>query len=552
MKHKALPAVMLMTAGLARAWGPDACGPARLPEGVVEPLGGGGPSHHARGPCITPEIARGVQARIDAYRALHPAPPYAGRGPLLYTFFPQGGNWYMDLAATSFVDLDPSPNFRDFSCTAWSYDTHAGTDSELRSFGEQVIGVPVFSALAGTVIARDDGHPDMNTIPMGQPGNYVIIDHGGGREAWYFHLKNGSVGVSVGQVVRAGEQIGLTASSGHSGGPHLHFESRQSGAVYEPFAGACRPGASGWVHQPAIRRDLYLADAAPSIVHMGTVPGWPFESPRTGQFAITDNDHWLWINVHNLPANSTYRLRYVRPNGQVEFQSSTFPLNNPEFYTRAWYWFWGFYIPDMHSAGGVGTWRIQLDLNGVQALDAPVEVRPQRSADFNRPPAALESLEFDPPAPAAGDAIFCRIGTSLLYDDPDYDIVRYEYRWTVNGQVVRVVTSAGHADAIPANSGAPGAVVSCTVTPSDGRVSGPPSAVSVRIAGGCIADVDDGTGSGVPDGGVTIEDLLYYLFIFDLGLLAADVDDGTGTGTTDGGVTIDDLLYYLARFDAGC
>lgn len=70
--------------------------------------------------------------------------------------------------------------------------------------------------------------------------------------------------------------------------------------------------------------------------------------------------------------------------------------------------------------------------------------------------------------------------------------------------------------------------------------------------GPCIADVDDGTGSGTPDGGVTIEDLLHYLSIFDDGLLAADVDDGTGTGTRDGGVTIDDLLYYLVRFDAGC
>lgn len=31
-----------------------------------------------------------------------------------------------------------------------------------------------------------------------------------------------------------------------------------------------------------------------------------------------------------------------------------------------------------------------------------------------------------------------------------------------------------------------------------------------------------------------------------------DVDDGTGTGTPDGGVTIDDLLYFLQRFEAGC
>ena len=57
---------------------------------------------------------------------------------------------------------------------------------------------------------------------------------------------------------------------------------------------------------------------------------------------------------------------------------------------------------------------------------------------------------------------------------------------------------------------------------------------------------------GTPDGGVTIDDLLYYLAIFSEGLLQADVDDGSGTGTLDGGVTIDDLLYYLTRFADGC
>jgi hypothetical protein len=68
----------------------------------------------------------------------------------------------------------------------------------------------------------------------------------------------------------------------------------------------------------------------------------------------------------------------------------------------------------------------------------------------------------------------------------------------------------------------------------------------------CIADVDDGTGTGTPDCGITIDDLLFFLGVFETGLLAADVDDGSGTGTPDGGVTIDDLLYYLVRFEAGC
>jgi hypothetical protein len=68
----------------------------------------------------------------------------------------------------------------------------------------------------------------------------------------------------------------------------------------------------------------------------------------------------------------------------------------------------------------------------------------------------------------------------------------------------------------------------------------------------CVADVDDGSGSGTPDGGVTIDDLIYYLSIFESGNVAADVDDGSGTGTTDGGVTIDDLIYFLTRFESGC
>jgi hypothetical protein len=68
----------------------------------------------------------------------------------------------------------------------------------------------------------------------------------------------------------------------------------------------------------------------------------------------------------------------------------------------------------------------------------------------------------------------------------------------------------------------------------------------------CVADVDDGSGTGTPDGGVTIDDLIYYLTLFEAGDVGADVDDGTGTGTPDGGVTIDDLIYYLTRFEAGC
>ncbi len=68
-------------------------------------------------------------------------------------------------------------------------------------------------------------------------------------------------------------------------------------------------------------------------------------------------------------------------------------------------------------------------------------------------------------------------------------------------------------------------------------------------------NVDD---PSVPNSGVPAWALNVDMGAFEFQLPAtsggcvADVDDGTGTGTKDGGVTIDDLLYFLVRFNSGC
>jgi hypothetical protein len=68
----------------------------------------------------------------------------------------------------------------------------------------------------------------------------------------------------------------------------------------------------------------------------------------------------------------------------------------------------------------------------------------------------------------------------------------------------------------------------------------------------CITDFDDGSGMGHPDGGIGIEDLLYYLDLYGAGTVFADIDDGSGTGTFDNGVGIEDLLYFLDGYQRGC
>lgn len=68
----------------------------------------------------------------------------------------------------------------------------------------------------------------------------------------------------------------------------------------------------------------------------------------------------------------------------------------------------------------------------------------------------------------------------------------------------------------------------------------------------CPADLDNGNSSGIPDGAVTIDDLIYFLRAFEDGTLSADLDDGTSTATPDQAVTIDDLIFMLIRFENGC
>jgi hypothetical protein len=61
----------------------------------------------------------------------------------------------------------------------------------------------------------------------------VIVQHRLGYETWYAHLSR--VTSWPGEQVSGGTRVGLVGSTGHSTGPHLHFEVRHNGVPINPL-----------------------------------------------------------------------------------------------------------------------------------------------------------------------------------------------------------------------------------------------------------------------------------------------------------------------------
>jgi Peptidase family M23/Putative peptidoglycan binding domain len=96
---------------------------------------------------------------------------------------------------------------------------HAGIDIAARR------RTPVLAAGAGCVVWAD--------WRPGGWGNLVTIAHVRGVRSMYAHLAR--VDAVVGECLPAGSRVGLVGSTGHSTGPHLHFEVRLRGAAIDPL-----------------------------------------------------------------------------------------------------------------------------------------------------------------------------------------------------------------------------------------------------------------------------------------------------------------------------
>jgi murein DD-endopeptidase MepM/ murein hydrolase activator NlpD len=134
--------------------------------------------------------------------------PEASAGPLGYARAQQKERPKPPPVVTVSQWVHPMPEGRVTSCFGQRWGRlHAGVDLAAPT------GTPIRAAGSGTVVLAG---------VEGGYGNAVLIDHGNGYLTHYGHMS--AITVKIGQKVAVGAQIGNEGSTGHSTGPHLHFE----------------------------------------------------------------------------------------------------------------------------------------------------------------------------------------------------------------------------------------------------------------------------------------------------------------------------------------
>jgi hypothetical protein len=169
----------------------------------------------------------------------------------------------------NYVDVDPGPGTRDFACGGATYNGHNGVDFRLVSTAEARAGVAVLAAADGVVKGVRDGMTDAfirdtGTEPVKgrECGNGLVLDHGGGWETQYCHMRKRSLTVAPGQRVARGERLGEVGYSGLVDFSHLHLTVRHGTATIDPFT---RQPGDGACSEESARAGLWDEAAAAAM-----------------------------------------------------------------------------------------------------------------------------------------------------------------------------------------------------------------------------------------------------------------------------------------------
>jgi murein DD-endopeptidase MepM/ murein hydrolase activator NlpD len=239
-----------------------------------------------------------------------------------------------DCWVVNYVDHQLGKGVRDYACGEATYDftpDHDGIDIAVRDEGAMRDGVTVVAAAAGRVKAVRDAMDDVNFRDIGgrsavqgrECGNAVILQHGGGWETRYCHMRRGSVAVKAGQIVTQGQPLGMVGLSGMTEFPHIHMDVKLDGRTVDPFVGteggeACAMGRAPLWDKAVLAALRYpptaiwtagVSEHKPPLraIHQGRAPGPPTRAGVPELFA--------WAEVVRPQPGDTVRVSILTAGG---------------------------------------------------------------------------------------------------------------------------------------------------------------------------------------------------------------------------------------------
>lgn len=167
-------------------------------------------------------------------------------------------NWTHPVLAGNCITSNAGRYSYDFVLLGADDSLHTGDGAQHAQW--HGFGAEVRAPAAGRVVVVRGEHPDDGNFDLARLcadelvmyGNVVVIDHGNGETSVLAHLRQGSVAVRVGDVVRQGDVVARVGSSGSSLFPHLHYQlvtGVEHGAEGLPsyFPGVRIRRGSGWM-----------------------------------------------------------------------------------------------------------------------------------------------------------------------------------------------------------------------------------------------------------------------------------------------------------------
>lgn len=223
-----------------------------------------------------------------------------------------------------YFDHEAGPLAADYLGGDRSYDNHTGTDIGLVNYAAMAQGVPVVAAADGVVGGARDGMPDSGhqnldreAVQGRECGNGVRVDHGNGWQTLYCHLRQGSVTVSTGDRVAAGEVLGMIGQSGLAAFPHVEFAVLHNGDKVDPFL--LEDGSSLWSAATVGQ----LTYSPMDIYHVGFATGVPeWADVQAGEYANAEfpadaEALIVWVEMFSVQQGDDIRIEILAPDGSA-------------------------------------------------------------------------------------------------------------------------------------------------------------------------------------------------------------------------------------------